>query len=249
MSASDWLSQSKLLACQGPTGTSGPSGPSGPTGPSGASGPSGPTGPSGASGPSGPTGPAGPSGPSGPTGPTGLQGVTGPTGPGFVAETALVLTQAIGYNYSSPTNKTGAGPWPVAGWLTFNSAPTTTSYITPNPDPTFGGDYLYLTCNTTASYYIEILYGSVTVPADPAYPDVPGTYAIAFRNVTDNTLVTFFPLAGGNVVGSSLLGTSSTVTMLSGKNYRFEGAFDISVGLTAAAPLTSEGLRVTFTKV
>ena len=57
MSASDWTSQNKILACVGPTG---PAGPSGPTGLSG------PTGPSGATGPSGPTGPQGPTGPSGP---------------------------------------------------------------------------------------------------------------------------------------------------------------------------------------
>lgn len=60
LSASEWLSQSKLLACSGPSGATGPSGPSGPTGPSGLTGPTGPT---------------------GLTGPSGLQGVTGPSGP------------------------------------------------------------------------------------------------------------------------------------------------------------------------
>ena len=70
MSSSDWLSQSKLISCPGPTGSTGPTGGTGLTGL---------TGPSGATGP---TGPSGPSGPTGPTGLTGLTGLTGPTGPG-----------------------------------------------------------------------------------------------------------------------------------------------------------------------
>ena len=65
----------------GPTGPSGATGPTGPTGPSGATGPTGPTGPSGATGPTGPTGPSGATGPTGPTGPSGATGPTGPTGP------------------------------------------------------------------------------------------------------------------------------------------------------------------------
>ena len=49
-------------------------------GPSGATGPAGPTGPSGATGPTGPTGPSGATGPTGPTGPSGATGPTGPAG-------------------------------------------------------------------------------------------------------------------------------------------------------------------------
>ena len=60
MSASDWLTQSKLITCAGPTGSTGPTGGTGLTGL---------------------TGPSGASGPSGPTGPTGLTGLTGPSGP------------------------------------------------------------------------------------------------------------------------------------------------------------------------
>lgn len=215
LSASDWTSQSKLLNCPGPTG---------------------PQGPQGIQGLSGPTGPTGPQAATGPTGPTGLQGNTGPTGPVSVPEVALIVAQAIGYNYSSPVNKTGAGTWPTAGYISFNSAPTTTAYITPKTDVTFGGDYLTYTCNTTASYNIEILYGSVTVV---------NNYNIAFRNVTDNTISTFLSLAGGN----SLSGTNSTITMISGKTYRFEGAFDGVTALSAAIPLTAQGLKATFTKV
>jgi hypothetical protein len=66
LSASEWLSQSRLIACPGP---SGPSGPSGPTGPTSATGPTGTTGPSGPSGVTGPTGPSGVTGPTGPSGP------------------------------------------------------------------------------------------------------------------------------------------------------------------------------------
>lgn len=205
----------------------------------GTTGATGPHGASGASGPTGATGPAGPSGGQGGqgvTGPQGPQGDTGPTGPVAVPETALVLTQDIGYSYVSPVDKTGAGAWPTAGWISFNSAPTTTSYITPNTNSGWGGDYLTYSCNTTSAYSIELLYGSVTVPAG---------YSIAFKNITDNSIVTFLSLAGGN----SLYGTNATVTLVSGKTYRFEGAFASSVSLTAAVPLTAEGLRVTFTKV
>jgi hypothetical protein len=78
LSASDWLSQSKLTNCPGPTG---PLGPSGPTGPSA------PTGPTGASGVTGPTGP------SAPTGPTGASGATGPSGPAFSSD--YIYTESI----------------------------------------------------------------------------------------------------------------------------------------------------------
>ena len=61
-------------------GPSGATGPVGPTGPSGATGPTGPTGPSGTTGPTGPTGPSGATGPTGPTGPSGATGPTGPAG-------------------------------------------------------------------------------------------------------------------------------------------------------------------------
>lgn len=62
----------------GPTGATGPAGPSGPTG---SDGPTGATGPTGADGPTGPTGPTGADGPIGPTGPMGADGPTGPAGP------------------------------------------------------------------------------------------------------------------------------------------------------------------------
>jgi hypothetical protein len=39
LSASEWLSQSRLITCPGPSGPTGPSGVSGPTGPSGVTGP------------------------------------------------------------------------------------------------------------------------------------------------------------------------------------------------------------------
>jgi hypothetical protein len=61
-SASEWTSQSKLLACSGPSGATGPSGTTGPSGPTGASGPSGVTGPTGPSGPIGLTGGTGATG-------------------------------------------------------------------------------------------------------------------------------------------------------------------------------------------
>lgn len=61
-SASEWTSQSKILACSGPSG---------------------------ASGASGPTGPTGTTGPSGVTGPTGVQGITGPSGPSGTSGTVL----------------------------------------------------------------------------------------------------------------------------------------------------------------
>src|SRR6185312_13772460 len=78
---------------QGPTGATGPSGtiglagesgPMGPTGTegaTGATGPSGPTGVDGASGVPGPSGAVGPTGADGTTGPSGLSGATGPSGP------------------------------------------------------------------------------------------------------------------------------------------------------------------------
>lgn len=234
-SASEWLSQNRNINC----GTTGATGAVGPTGPAGLNGLSGPTGPTGLQGLTGPTGPTGLTGLTGATGPQGLTGPTGPAGPGFVAETALILRQAIGYSYSTPVNKTGAGAWPSSGWISFNSAPTTTSYLTPNTDAAWGGDYLTITCNTTASYGIEILYGTVTVPTG---------YSIALRNVTDNILVTFLSLAGGN----SLSGTDQTVTLTMGKTYRFEGNFngsDPNSKLTAADPLTGVGLGAFFTKV
>lgn len=78
MSASDWTSQNKILACAGPTG---PAGPSGPTGGSGASGPAGLTGATGPQGGTGATGPTGGSGATGPIGPTGSIGPTGAQGP------------------------------------------------------------------------------------------------------------------------------------------------------------------------
>ena len=53
LSASQYLQNSKLVTCPGPTGAGGASGPGGPTGPGGATGPGGPTGPGGATGPSG----------------------------------------------------------------------------------------------------------------------------------------------------------------------------------------------------
>jgi hypothetical protein len=72
LSASEWLSQSKLIACAGPTGPSGPPGPTGLTGPTGNTGSSGATGLTGPSGPSGLPGTSGGTGPSGPSGASGF---------------------------------------------------------------------------------------------------------------------------------------------------------------------------------
>lgn len=79
LSASEWLSQSKLIACPGPTGPQGNPGTNGTSGATGSTGTSGPTGPSGVTGPSGPSGPSGPTGSTGPSGPS---GATGPSGAG-----------------------------------------------------------------------------------------------------------------------------------------------------------------------
>jgi collagen type VII alpha len=64
----------------GPTGQTGPIGPTGPTGHTGEIGPTGPTGHTGEQGQTGPTGHTGEQGQTGPTGHTGEQGQTGPTG-------------------------------------------------------------------------------------------------------------------------------------------------------------------------
>lgn len=65
----------------GPTGVTGPAGPTGATG---ITGPTGPAGIQGATGPTGPSGPMGSTGITGPTGPAGIVGATGPTGPAGV---------------------------------------------------------------------------------------------------------------------------------------------------------------------
>jgi hypothetical protein len=74
LSASDWTSASKVIACPGPTGPTGPTGFSGNTGATGIDGPTGATGATGFAGNTGATGL------SGNTGATGAFSFTGPTG-------------------------------------------------------------------------------------------------------------------------------------------------------------------------
>jgi len=219
LSASEWTSQSKLINCPGPSG------------------PQGPQGLQGVSGPSGPTGPSGPSGPSGATGPAGLQGNTGATGPLSSPVTAMVLSQDIGY--AADAARQGTGSWPSAGYITFNVATTTTSYLTPIQDAGFANDYINFTCNTTGRYGITLNYRSVTVPTS-GYTG----YAFGLRNVSDSTLTTFL-FTGG------ISGTEVPVVLYSGKTYRLEGAFTTAVGLTfPASPLVANnGLVLTVTFV
>lgn len=109
LSASDWLAQSKVISCPGPTGPTGPIGPAGPSGSTG------PAGSSGATGPAGPTGPTGPSGSSGPTGPSGPPGAL--TGTivmygGTSAPSGWVLCDGASYD---STNSTYSALYTVIG--------------------------------------------------------------------------------------------------------------------------------------
>lgn len=107
LSASDWTSQSKLVACPGPTG---PSGATGPLGPTGASSPTGATGVTGATGPSGASGATGASGPSGPTGASGFGAdyayIQGPASPVLAgnAQYNLMPLGNVAPNLSGITN-------------------------------------------------------------------------------------------------------------------------------------------------
>ena len=99
-----------LTGATGATGPTGVTGPSGLVGPTGATGPTGVTGATGVTGVTGPTGAAGTPGVTGPTGPTGLTGATGPTGP-YGATGATGPTGVTG-----STGATGAtGPTGVTG--------------------------------------------------------------------------------------------------------------------------------------
>lgn len=84
LSASQYLTFSKLATCQGPTGPGGPAGPAGASGSTGASGPSGSTGATGLTGVTGPTGATGPPGTNGDQFPAGsvitYAGTTAPSG-------------------------------------------------------------------------------------------------------------------------------------------------------------------------
>jgi len=83
-----------LTGPAGPTGLTGPAGPTGPEGPTGLTGPAGPTGPQGNTGLTGATGPQGPTGLTGPAGATGPQGAQGPAGPA-VSTSAVCVSASI----------------------------------------------------------------------------------------------------------------------------------------------------------
>ena len=87
LSASDWTSASKVIACPGPTGPTGPIGLSGNTGATGIDGPTGATGATGATGFAGNTGA------------TGLNGNTGASGPSNAVLLATYTTPVL----SSPS--------------------------------------------------------------------------------------------------------------------------------------------------
>ena len=119
LSASQYLSQSQLVACLGPTGTTGPVGP---LGPSGSTGVTGATGPTGASGPSGPTGVTGPTGPSGTTGPTGSSGVSGallPPPNSTILTSPYQVMELVVPNYG--TNGATHLTWTGTSWVDFVS--------------------------------------------------------------------------------------------------------------------------------
>lgn len=125
---------------QGPTGTTGPTGPAhGPTGPTGPS--NGPTGATGATGPkgatghasmvTGPTGPLG--GPTGVTGPTGpLGGPTGPTGEAGADSMVTGPTGATGADsmITGPTGATGTGATGATGTTGATGAVGAASVVT-----------------------------------------------------------------------------------------------------------------------
>jgi hypothetical protein len=122
----------------GPTGWTGPFGPTGDIGPTGWTGPFGPTGDI---GPTGWTGPFGPTGDIGPTGWTGYTGFTGPTGaPGFSTNTgATGPFGPTGYTgFTGPTGPQGnngfTGPTGPQGNNGFTGptgpSPDTSTYVT-----------------------------------------------------------------------------------------------------------------------
>lgn len=225
-SASEWTSQSKILACSGPSGASGASGPTGPTGSTG------------------PSGPTGPTGPSGTNGTNGTNGSTGPTGAGVgPLSTSLVLTQASGSSAASLGD--AAGKWPGAGWVGFSN-------YTGTGDFTMGGGPVYydFTCNTSGLYHINMTFGVATVPINDGgsggsqnqSPD--GYYGIGMKNVTDNSTAC--------MLWSCTSGSNAVVRLISGKNYRFEGAFATSTGIsysTSGGNLTGKGIEATITKL
>lgn len=132
-SASQWLANTRLQGCAGPTGAKGDPGV---TGPSGAKGDPGNTGPS---GPKGDAGNTGPTGLSGPTGPSGPKGDPGNTGPGIVPAYAYGIgdvdfpPSALSDTFQKLEIETVG---PISG-ITYNGAPN-----------------YYFTINTTGVYLI-----------------------------------------------------------------------------------------------
>lgn len=215
----------------GPQGIQGIQGPQGYQGFQGFQGNQGPQGDQGDQGPQGAQGDQGPQGPQGPQGITGDQGNQGPI---TLAQTILVLSQDTGYS-AGPSDE-AQGPWPIAGFVTFNQVILyDVTILSTGAGPT----YTNITCSKTAAFQFKMQYRSVTVPRSGNTG-----YGFGIRNVTDNTLT-------GYLFSSDIDGTETTVTLETGKQYRLEGAFNTSVGVTyPASPLiANNGLLLTISIV